>query len=115
MLNDGWKCYVEFNPGMITNSVFLVRRKEFGVREFLLPDNTIKTVKEGERIEDSLVFAQLDDDMIAALMQGFDKHGVKPPEQSYTEGKLQATERHLEDMRMIVGHVKKIPLERKTI
>lgn len=32
------------------------------------------------------------------------KHGVRPKEASHTEGKLEATEKHLEDMRKIALH-----------
>jgi hypothetical protein len=36
-----------------------------------------------------------------AIVDAAASHGIKPESQSSIEGKLQATERHLEDMRMI--------------
>lgn len=111
---ENWKAIVVFEPGLITNSVFLYRDRERGVREYRTGQDEIKAVKEGERLNsDELRFALLDEDEMQALIAAFDKFGVKRPEASFTEGKLLATEKHLEDMRMIVGHVKKIPLERK--
>jgi len=36
--------------------------------------------------------------------------GIKPENESRTEGKLEATEKHLEDMRMITAHLLKMPV-----
>lgn len=45
---------------------------------------------------------RLDDDMFMALVDAIHNNGYKPREGKYTEGKLEATEKHLDDMRKIV-------------
>ncbi len=37
-----------------------------------------------------------------AILKVLDKHGIKPEEESFTKGKLLATEYHLEDLRKII-------------
>lgn len=41
-------------------------------------------------------------DMLSGLMAELTRKGIKPPAHSFVEGKLEATERHLEDMRALV-------------
>lgn len=108
---ESWEARVVFAPGKMANGVYLSRRKDIGVREYLRSDNTVITVKNGEPTKEPIEFAWLDDEQLEALSAAFDQHGVKRPDAGFTEGKLQATEKHLEDMRSIVGHVKKIPLK----
>lgn len=98
MFNDNWQAQIVFTPGRIANAIYLSRSREFGVREFLKSDDTIITVKNGEP-SDNIEFAYLDDDQLRALMVALDNHGVKRPDAGFTEGKLEATEKHLEDMR----------------
>ncbi len=113
-MEENWEARVVFNPGRITNSIYISRYRpgHGGVREFLRPDDMVVTQIPGKPLkEEEIVFANLDDDQIRALVVAFDKHGVKRPDAGFTEGKLEATEKHLEDMRSIVGHIKKLPLK----
>lgn len=41
-------------------------------------------------------------DVLPELMEALIKQGTKPPAESFNKGKLDATERHLEDMRSLV-------------
>ena len=90
-------------PGRIANAIYLMRVREYGVREFLKADDTIITVKRDEHTHDEdLMFATLDDDQLRALQTAITSHGVKPPEASFVQGKLEATTEHLADMRKLV-------------
>lgn len=42
------------------------------------------------------------DDDLQQLVSEVAKQGIKPKEASFTEGKLEATEKHLQDMRTLV-------------
>lgn len=110
---DSWEARIIFKPGIINNGVYLSRVRERGSREYLLADGSTITIKEGMPLKEDPVFATLDDDQLNALQIAITAHGIKPPEASYIQGKLEATERHLEDMRSIVGHVKKISLKKE--
>lgn len=113
MMDERWEARVIFNPGRITNSVYISRRRAGtgGVREFLRPDDMVVTVIPGKPLKDEeIIFASLDDDQLQALQTAITDHGIKRPDAGFVEGKLVATERHLEDMRQIVGHIKKLPL-----
>lgn len=102
-MQSEWKAIVEFDPGMITNSVYLFRDREYRSREYMASNFEIHTVKEGERLDrEKIRFAMLDDDQLQALLQAFDKFGVKRPDAGFVEGKLEATEAHLSDMRKLV-------------
>lgn len=110
-MDDRWEARVVFNPGKITNAIYLHRKSDIARRDFVIDGGKIvKTFNTAEPKPDELEFAWLDDDQIRALMTAFDAHGIKRPDAGFTEGKLVATERHLEDMRQIVGHIKKLPL-----
>lgn len=110
-MNDQWICKIVFRPDMITNAVYLVQ-DHGNSRAYLQPDGIMVSYMKNSLPEKDPYFAMLDDDQLRALQSAISDHGVKPPEASYTQGKLEATEKHLEDMRSIVGHVKKIPLNK---
>lgn len=100
---DNWEAQVVFNPGKICADIYLHRKRDFGVREFVLEGGKIvKSFKTSEPKPNKLEFATLDDDQIRALMAAFDKYGIKRPEASYTQGKSEAMAEHLADMRKLV-------------
>lgn len=100
MLLGDWEAKVVYEPGRSTNAIYLTRHTASG-REYMLAEDTIRTLRQGETTDQDLTFARLDDEQMRALLVAFDSHGVKRPEASYTQGKLEATEGHLEDMRLI--------------
>ncbi len=48
---------------------------------------------------------QLPPETLQSLFDALQKRGMKPSDQSFVEGKLQATEKHLEDMRKIAFEI----------
>lgn len=48
-----------------------------------------------------VIRGRLTDQIIKALVEAFDNHGIKPNSQSNLEGQLKSTKYHLEDMRKI--------------
>lgn len=104
-MDDQWEARVIFSPGRVANNVYLSRsrRGTGGVREFLTPGNIAKTVTPDKQYaDDELIFATLDDDQLHALQMAITNYGIKPPEASYVQGKLEAATEHLADMRKLV-------------
>ena len=64
----------------------------------------IVTFTKGEVQSPTLVLQQ---EMLPALMKALSDYGVKRPDESFVEGKLSATEKHLEDMRSLIFKNKK--------
>lgn len=106
MMMGDWEARVVYEPGRSANAIYLTRHNATG-REYMLAEDTIRTLREGEVTKDDLTFARLDDEQMRALLVAFETHGIKLPEASYTQGKLEATESHLEDMRKLVFKEKK--------
>lgn len=102
-MNDGWKARVVFRPDMIANAVYMTR--EYGDRrEYLTKtgkDYTIVTAKQYETPKEDPIFILLDNSQIQSLAEAINEYGVQAPNEHLIEGKLLATERHLEDMRAL--------------
>lgn len=100
MLGD-FKVQIIERPGVIANRVYLYRVTN-GKMEFITHNATVIMVKEGEPInDDELFFTDLSPDQLQAFAEALANKGVKTHKDSVAEGKLAATERHLEDMRTI--------------
>lgn len=100
---DNWEARVVFEPGRLANAVYLIRVSPYGVRKYLVGKDKVISVEKGKATTEDLVFAYLDSDQLNALMSAFDAFGVKKPDAGFTEGKLEATEKHLEDMRTMLS------------
>ena len=114
-MNGEWRCFVEYRPGIMGTFLYVMRRLDTTHTQFLTKggDEQI-TISESETTKKEVSFAHFQEDYVGRLIvEALDKHGIKAPSQSFTEGKLQATEKHLEDMRSIVGHIKKINLSKE--
>lgn len=97
-----WQAKVMFQPGRVAAGLFIFRRRD-GVKEFLVDNDTILTVTPSKPIaNEDLVFAYLEDDQLKAIQQAISEYGVKPPEASFTQGKLEAVTEHLADLRKLV-------------
>lgn len=102
MNNYDWQVFLEYRPGMMSTFIYVSRRREHGVMEFLTKGGEeYVTVKDGA-YKDDVYFARYEDDLIGSLIvEALDKRGVKAPSQSFIAGKLEATENHLQDMRAL--------------
>jgi len=82
-----------------TRDVFIFRRT-LGGTEFIQGDGAGLFVAEGEAIPPKPAI-QLDPEALQALADELARTGYKP-QKGFVEGKLNATEKHLEDMRKLV-------------
>lgn len=81
--------------------VYMYRREN---REtyFITKAGLVHAIQEGAPFdENEVVFAEMSQDQLAAFAEAMSEMGIKTNHDSIAEGKLAATERHLEDMRLI--------------
>jgi len=93
-----WKVHIKEIPGRIDSEIYLWRVEKAG-DVFLNDKGEAITLSEGS--SNPPYFAQLTADQLAALAEAFSQKGIKTNKDSVAQGKLAATERHLEDMRTI--------------
>jgi hypothetical protein len=100
-----WKIQVDQIPGRLAKRIWVFRPKHTGEVEVLQSDFEKITTYPGqyhskENIEPTVV---IEEDLLRLLVDAC--INIKPAERQYTEGKLEATESHLEDLR----HLLKLP------
>ena len=102
MSND-WKVFVEYRPGMLATFIYISRRVSPDKMQFLTKGgDEVITVEANGALKDEVYYARFEDDIIGSLIvEALDKRGIKAPSQSYIEGKLEATENHLHDLRKL--------------
>ena len=108
-MNREWQVRIEYRPGQSSTYIYVMRRLEVGRNEFLVKGgDESKTVDVTSAISDEVYFARFEDDEIGSLLvEALDKRGIKAPSQSFAEGKLQATEAHLSDLRQMIPRLSK--------
>jgi hypothetical protein len=100
-----WKVYIEYRPDRLRTYLYITRIVGTGLRELLVEGGSkIVTLKDGEILDKDVThFAEFDDEHLMRLVvEALDKRGIKAPAQSYTEGKLEATTEHLQDLRKLI-------------
>lgn len=106
MRNDfgQFKVFIQERPHLLLYRVFLSKR-DSNSTIFIKADGMAYELVEGAKIdEDEVYFAEMSGDQLQALAEALASKGIKTNKDSIAEGKLSATERHLEDMRTIVLH-----------
>ncbi len=95
------KIKFNYDIGMMGHSMYVYY--ENGKNKVFLVDGGSKerTVVYGEAVDSSeIMFGRIED--LSALALAIKEMNVQLPDESFTKGKLQATEKHLEDMRALV-------------
>lgn len=99
-----FKVQIIERPGSMDNRIFLYRVTH-GFMEFVTHKAEVRIVKESEAVvDDEVYFADMSQDQLQAFAEALANKGVKTTQDSVAQGKLAATERHLEDMRTIALH-----------
>lgn len=97
-----FKVQIIERPGISTNRVYLYRITG-NIAEYVTHKAEVRVLREGEAIkEEELYFADMSQDQLQAFAEALANKGIKTTQDSIAQGKLQATEKHLEDMRMLV-------------
>ena len=101
-MKDNWEAKIVECPGIMLKELYLFRDGPEG-REFITHSGSIAIKKHGDYIvSEELHFARMSDNQLQAFANGLALEGIKTTNDSKNEGILQATERHLEDMRSLV-------------
>lgn len=95
-MESDWKVRIREAIGINTYGVFIYR--EIGRKLEIARGNVVEMVEEGAAVEPSLV---LYPQQLQAFADALNKMGINPSKE-YTEGKLEATEKHLTDMRTLL-------------
>ncbi len=92
------------NPYTENVELFLYEVRANGQKAIVLPINpTYKLTDEGEKVEPTMILTPIAaNELLNGLAESLDNAGIKPPSIHKLEGLLEATKKHLEDMRTLV-------------
>ena len=95
-----WRVKFVERPEKCGHEMYIYRETQIGIKEFMIFPKMLEfqTIKAGDEVSNGLY---LSDDLFQKLVDSVHKD-FKPSEGKFTEGKLEATEKHLEDMRKLV-------------
>jgi hypothetical protein len=102
----GWKAHVEGDPSRRTTDVYLTHLGNDAETYVMPVDITMKTTEPGGRIEPMLSFGGFGvpgEDMLQAIVDAAAEKGIVARIDEAPANKIEAVERHLHDMRAIVG------------
>jgi len=104
MMYEGWRIEIQDRPAMFYSDIWIYRRGPDNKTILYRMDGQTDTATESTHEYGSHLPATLtiETDLLPLLMEALTKKGVKPPAHSFVEGKLDATERHLQDMRKML-------------
>ena len=107
---ENFKIHLVEDWAMGGKKIYISRR--VGDRIEVMFGDTVTAYQMGEAISDKPTL-RLSDELLQELANALDKAGFKPKE-GYLEGKLTATEKHLEDMRTLVFEKETINIEHRS-
>ncbi len=95
-----WQVEIKDDFSTRNKLVWIFMRKPDGSDDILQSDfKTVKNIGMGEACEPTI---KIQPDMFQKLFEAMCGAGMKPPVASFNEGNLEATKKHLEDMRTLV-------------
>ena len=100
---ENYEVRIREKPGTLLQEIFIISKRFDGKIGLLRQKENGDLVDEcfdrGAAIPPSLV---LPENVISVMMVAFAEKGYKLPEESFTKGKLVATENHLKDLRTLL-------------
>ena len=97
MMHD-WYVQIQDLPAQFSKALYIYRKSPIGGTE-ILQGKEVVVYKPGEIPEPSLI---LQPDILQGLLEAIMSMGIKPRDAGKTEGLLEATEYHLEDLRQLL-------------
>lgn len=99
-MNNSWEVKIISFADRLGRGLYIIRKNDReGRNEVLQSDGRIMVADEGVHVEPSLF---LSEEIFRELVNAIHKD-YKPSEGKFTEGKLEATEKHLEDLRALLS------------
>ena len=103
-----WKAHVEQPIMKDVYRIYLFKDIEARARQFVTKGGEeYRTVQEGDITEKNFCLIEVPSQAMHSIVDAIDRSKIPKPSKSHTEGKLEATLSHLEDMRSIVFKGKK--------
>lgn len=93
---DNWKVKIIDEGYRFERSIFIHRK--VGDKVEIFRGDTIETIEEGIATRPSFYMSP---EMLQEFANALDKNGISP-KQGFVEGKLEATENHLQDLRKLL-------------
>ena len=107
MENKNWKAQLVQKPGMFGYDLYIFYKAPNGKIGYVVSGNIIKEIERGDSIDIPPTLHIEGEEMAKAILEVFSNQGIKI-DKGHTEGKLEATEKHLEDMRRLVFEEPKV-------
>ena len=104
-MNNNWQIEIYRKPATSLTDIYIFRRVDhYGQMIVLIPHGPDKVAEERTIKEDTSPppSITIPNDLLPLLLDALMSHGIKSPEQSFIQGKLEATENHLKDMRKLL-------------
>lgn len=107
-----WRIKINERPAQLITDIWIFRRGAKGGEIILWTPKEGDVVEEksfgyGDSIPPTLT---LNTNLLPLLMEALRDNGVKLPDESFTKGKLEATENHLRDLRQLLKLKEKPPI-----
>ena len=100
-MNHKWQFKIEHRIDQLAYWVYMCRKDGEEI-EFVCHDGTLRRVKQGESTGEILPLIMLEDlSSLQSLIDEAEERGVKTEKHDYMRGELEATKRHLEDVRKV--------------
>ena len=94
---EEWKVKI-IDVGYTVDRHVFIYRKTFGGKVQIMRGDTMETVDDGVAVKPSFCMSP---ELLQIFANSLDEIGINP-KQGFLEGKIEATEKHLEDMRKLV-------------
>lgn len=104
MIDQNWQIEIRDRPAQMLTDIWIFR-KDFDNKLILYVSKGKDGMQEkkyntGEvRVPATLIIPT---DLVPILLEAITSKGIKPPEESFVKGKLEATENHLGDLRKML-------------
>ncbi len=102
---EQYKVIIEYRPELMSTVVYVFMKAGDNHTQYITKggETTVTVERHKESKDQELWFARIQDDsVLSVLAEALDKKGIQPPKRPFVEGKLEATEAHLADMRKLV-------------
>lgn len=103
-MNENWRIEVQDRPAQLLTDIWIFRRGDNNkvVVWRNLGDDAMEETEYENGLAKLPATLTIPTDLKPVLLEALTRNGVKPPEQSFLKGKLEATEEHLRDMRTLL-------------
>ena len=101
-MNYDWQIAIQWEMAMIGYGLYIFRKNSDGTVDYKTAEGDVR-VRQGERADKYLYMCLFEDTaQLTQLIEQAEKQGVQAPSTATALGKLEATERHLQDLRLLI-------------